>query len=157
MLETLYATGIKVSELLDIKINDIDIEFGYLKCNSYSNIRIIPLGSHAIEALKKYLLVRDEFLKEETNILFLNYKNGKMSRQGFWKILKSYSKKINLSKDVTPHMIRHSFALHLLENGADIKSVQKMLGHKDISSTQLYAKLMCQGIREVYNNYHPRA
>ena len=157
MLELLYATGIKVSELINIKVNDIDMDLGYLKCIHFSNIRIIPLGKPSIQSIKNYLLIRDKLIKDDTSILFVNYQGEKMSRQGFWKILKEYSKKADIKKEVTPHSIRHSFALHLLENGADIKSVQKMLGHKDISSTQLYAKLACQGIREVYNNAHPRA
>lgn len=159
MLELLYATGIKVSELISLNISDIDLDFGYLKCISESDVRIVPLGKTAIKALRDYisnarvlmLAVHDE------NALFVNCNGTRMTRQGFWKLIKTYAAQALIHKDITPHTLRHSFAAHLLENGADLASIQEMLGHKDIVSTQVYTKLMKNHIREVYNKAHPRA
>ena len=158
MLEVMYATGIKVSELISLKTNDVDAELGYLRCVQTKNVRIIPLGRCATTALKNYLtLARPIMANEETQVLFVNCNGDVMSRQGFWKIVKEYAKKAGIKKDINPHTLRHSFATHLIENGADLFSIQEMLGHKDISSTQVYAKMAHSGIRDVYNKAHPRA
>ncbi len=158
MLEVMYASGIKVSELISLKLSDADTELGYLRCCHTKNIRIVPLGKSAIEALKSYLLSSRPLLaKDGEDILFVSCLGLPMSRQGFWKIIKEYAKKAGIKKDITPRTLRSSFALHLIENGADLASVQEMMGHKDISSTQSYAKLAHSRIREVYNKAHPRA
>ena len=158
MLEIMYASGIKVSELINLKTNDIDTDLGYLKCIHNIDVRIVPLGRPAILAVKNYLAVsRPLMAKEDEQSLFVNYTGSAMTRQGFWKLIKEYARKAGIEKDITPHTLRHSFAAHLLENGADLVSIQEMLGHKDISSTQMYAKLIHGRIREVYNKAHPRA
>ncbi len=159
MLELLYATGIKVSELISLNESDIDLDFGYLKCMGESEVRIVPLGKTAIKALKEYIfIVRPAMVAiPEENALFVNCNGSRMTRQGFWKLMKSYAAEADIHKDITPHTLRHSFAAHLLENGADLASIQEMLGHKDIASTQVYTKLMKNHIREVYNKAHPRA
>ncbi len=158
MLEVMYATGIKVSELITLKTNDVDAELGYLRCVQTKNVRIIPLGRCATTALKNYLTVaRPQMANEDTVTLFVNCNGNEMSRQGFWKIVKEYAKKAGIKKDINPHTLRHSFATHLVENGADLFSIQEMLGHKDISSTQVYAKMAHSGIRDIYNKTHPRA
>ena len=158
MLEVMYATGIKVSELINLKTDDIDADLGYLKCVRTKNMRIIPLGRCATSAIKNYLTIaRPLMTNDETSALFVNCNGDEMSRQGFWKIVKEYARKAGIEKDITPHTLRHSFATHLVENGADLFSVQEMLGHKDISSTQVYAKMAHSGIRDVYNKAHPRA
>lgn len=159
MLELLYATGIKVSELISLNISDIDLDVGYIKCMSENDVRIIPLGKTSIKAMKEYITnarLMMLALPEET-ALFVNCNGTRMTRQGFWKLIKSYALQANIHKDITPHTLRHSFAAHLLENGADLASIQEMLGHKDIVSTQVYTKLMKNHIREVYNKAHPRA
>lgn len=158
MLEVMYATGIKVSELISLKLDDVDAELGYLKCIQTKNVRIVPMGRCALTALKNYLNVaRPLMANPETVTLFVNCNGDEMSRQGFWKIVKEYAKKAGIKKDINPHTLRHSFATHLVQNGADLFSIQEMLGHKDISSTQIYAKIAHSGIREVYNKAHPRA
>ena len=159
MLELLYATGIRVSELISLKVSDVNLPLEYIRCGAEQKSRIIPIGSQAKAALKKYIdkgrngLV----LAEDEQILFVNCNGKRMTRQGFWKIIKCYAKKAEISEDITPHMLRHSFAAHLIENGADLKSVQEMLGHSDISTTQIYIKLTNQKLKNVYAKAHPRA
>lgn len=158
MLELIYATGIKVSELIALNLDDVDVSLGYLKCIGDNSARIIPLGHVAIEALKAYLdNTRASMSSKDEPALFVNCNGGRLTRQGFWKLIKEYAKKADIDKDITPHTLRHSFAAHLIENGADLASVQEMMGHKDISSTQVYTKLAKSRIREVYNKAHPRA
>ena len=160
MLELLYATGIRVSELVALDLDDINLELGYLKCcKNNDRERIIPVGTIALEILGRYIRdVRPGLLrgKPET-ALYVNYKGERLTRQGFWKIIKGYKNKAKINKDITPHTLRHSFAAHLIENGADLKSVQEMLGHSDISTTQVYAQITKNRIKEVYNKAHPRA
>jgi len=159
MLELLYATGIRVSELINLDVTDVNIPGSFIKCASGSKVRIIPLYPAAIKALNEYIEnVRPKMIADigETS-LFVNISGERMSRQGFWKIIKYYQEKAQIEKDITPHTLRHSFAAHLLENGADLRSIQEMLGHSDISSTQVYAQLVKQNLKSVYNKYHPRA
>ncbi len=159
MLELLYATGIKVSELISLNRSDPDLDFGYIKCVGENDARIVPLGKTAIRALREYMQgARQKMILQPTETaLFVNCNGTRMTRQGFWKLVKGYAKDADIKKDITPHTLRHSFAAHLLENGADLASIQEMLGHKDIVSTQVYTKLMKNHIREVYNKAHPRA
>ena len=160
MLELLYATGIRVSELINLNISDVNIPGGFIKCGTSSaKTRIIPLYPAAIKALSAYIDdIRPKMLASaEEESLFVNIAGERMSRQGFWKIIKYYQEKAQIEKDITPHTLRHSFAAHLLENGADLHSIQEMLGHSDISSTQVYAQLVKQNLKSVYNKYHPRA
>lgn len=160
MLELLYATGIRVSELVFIKVEDINIEMGYLRCfGKGAKERIVPIGSVAIKYLKKYIdEVRPKLLKrQDEKILFLNRQGKGLTRQGFWKIIRKYAQKAGITKNITPHTLRHSFATHLLENGADLRSVQEMLGHADISTTQIYTHITKSRIKEVYDRTHPRA
>lgn len=159
MLELLYATGIRVSELINLEINDVNIALGFIKCSGNKRERVIPIGNIAKNALTDYILhSRDELVKDsKEHILFVNCNGSKLSRQGFWKIIKQYQKQANIAADITPHTLRHSFAAHLLENGADLKSIQEMLGHADISSTQIYSQLMNSKIKDVYEKAHPRA
>ncbi len=158
MLELMYATGIRVSELISLTIEDINFSIGYIVCKDNTKERSIPFGKEAKKALIKYMkegrlkLLQDE----ESNLLFVNYFGNSMSRQGFWKILKHYATKAGINQTITPHTLRHSFAAHLIENGADMKSVQEMLGHSDISTTQIYANINQQHIRDVYARAHPR-
>ena len=159
MLEVLYATGMRVTELISLNVSDINIEMEYLSCRSADRIRIIPLGSKALEAVDLYMqkarmsMLRDE----EEKALFVNCFGHPMTRQGFWKIIKGYAKKAGIKTEITPHMLRHSFAVHLIENGADIQSVQEMMGHSDISTTQMYARFNKTRLKELYNKTHPRA
>ena len=161
MLELLYATGIRVSELIDLNVDDLNLSGGFLRCagKGRSKERIIPLYAAAIRALTEYLRdVRPQLLESaDEPALFVNMTGKRMSRQGFWKIIKSYQEKAGIQKEITPHTLRHSFAAHLLENGADLRSIQEMLGHADISSTQIYAQLVNQKLKNVYNKAHPRA
>ena len=158
MLELLYATGIRVTELITLKLNDVNLQRGYLICRDGGKERVIPFGTEAKSSLIRYLggtraaMVADA----ESEYLFVNCSGQPMSRQGFWKLIKFYAKKAGIEEDITPHTLRHSFAAHLVENGADLRSVQEMLGHSDISTTQIYANMNHSRIREVYAKTHPR-
>ena len=158
MLEFLYATGIRVSELISLKVSDVNLAMEYLTCSDSHKERIIPFGSIAKKALSRYLeLGRPKLVgDEQEEWLFTNCAGQQMSRQGFWKLIKSYGKKAGIEAEITPHMLRHSFAAHMVGNGADLKSVQEMLGHSDISTTQVYAQIGHRRMREVYVNAHPR-
>jgi len=158
MLELLYATGIRVTELITLRISDVNMPMGFILCRDRNKERVIPFGTEAKSALARYLNgTRDEMLENKTSdVLFANCSGQPMSRQGFWKLIKYYAKKADIKADITPHTLRHSFAAHLVENGADLRSVQEMLGHSDISTTQIYANLNHSHIREVYAKAHPR-
>lgn len=159
MLELLYATGIRVTELISLDITDVNTAAGVVKCTGKERERFIPLYPAAVKALSEYIeFIRPQMisLPGET-ALFVNVNGERMSRQGFWKIIKSYQQKAHIEKTITPHTLRHSFAAHLLENGADLKSIQEMLGHADISSTQIYSQLVKKQLKDVYNKAHPRA
>lgn len=159
MLELLYATGIRVTELIDLDISDVNLDAGVVRCRSRDKERYIPMYPKAVKALDDYItLVRPHMISlPDENSLFVNVSGERMSRQGFWKIMKHYQKKANIDKEITPHTLRHSFAAHLLENGADIHAIQEMLGHADISSTQIYSQLVKKQLKDVYNKAHPRA
>lgn len=159
MLELLYATGIRVSELIAMNVEDLNLSVGVVRCSGKAKERIIPLYPAAIKALQEYVEnIRPSMIASpEETALFVNMNGERMSRQGFWKIIKYYQEKAQIDKDITPHTLRHSFAAHLLENGADLRSIQEMLGHADISSTQIYANLINQKLKDVYNKAHPRA
>lgn len=159
MLELLYATGIRVSELICLNVTDVNLELGFIKCNKGSRERMIPIGSMAITALQEYLNKSRPLLiqKNDEKALFVNINGKRLTRQGFWKIIKQYKNQAKINKDITPHTLRHSFAAHLLENGADLRSIQEMLGHSDISSTQIYAQIAKNKIKEIYKKTHPRA
>lgn len=159
MLEVLYATGIRVTELISLDIKDVNLSVGFIRCIGKGKERIVPLYKTAVKALATYINeVRAQLLDEpRQQALFVNMNGERMSRQGFWKIVKYYQEKAGISKDITPHTLRHSFAAHLLENGADLKSIQEMLGHADISSTQIYTQVVNQKLRDVYAKAHPRA
>lgn len=159
MLELLYATGIRVSELIFLNVADVNIDLGFIRCNKGSRERMIPIGSMAISALQEYLAKSRNLLiqKNDEKALFVNINGKRLTRQGFWKIIKQYKNQAKISKDITPHTLRHSFAAHLLENGADLRSIQEMLGHSDISSTQIYAQIAKNKIKEIYKKTHPRA
>jgi len=159
MLELMYATGIKVSELLSLTVYDINLELLYITCNnSKKNERIIPIGNQAVRCLSLYLKIRAKMNLNNLNLLFLNTKSDKMTRQGFWKIIKEYAKKTNIEKTINSYTIRHSFAVHLLQNGAGISSVQELLGHNSMATTQIYSSIVKKSkIAEIYKNTHPRA
>lgn len=159
MLEILYATGIRVTELISLKLENLNLTLGYIKCLGTDKQRIIPLGSQAIYAIKTYIdKVRFVMIREPNeDALFVNCSGKPMTRQGFWKIIKGYAQKSNICDHITPHILRHSFAAHLVANGADLQSVQEMLGHSDISVTQVYAEVNKNKIKEVYLKAHPRA
>ena len=159
MLELLYATGIRVSELIALNVDDLDLQGKMLHCSGRGKDRVIPLYQAAVQALADYLdTVRPQLVNSpEESALFVNMNGDRMSRQGFWKLIKFYQEKAGIKKEITPHTLRHSFAAHLLENGADIRAIQSMLGHADISSTQIYSKLLNQKIKDVYQKAHPRA
>ncbi len=158
MLELLYATGIRASELVNLNMTDLNLDMGFLHCKTGKE-RVIPLGSIAKSALYEYVAKARELLVKEPDekSLFVNVNGKRITRQGFWKIVKSYKDVADIKRDITPHTLRHSFAAHLLENGADLKSISEMLGHSDVSSTQVYSKIMKNKIREVYQKAHPRA
>lgn len=158
MLELLYATGIRVSELIGLRMQDLNWQMGYITCTERDRDRMIPFGEMARKALQRYMgEARDKLLKgRESEYLFTNCSGNPMSRQGFWKILKGYASAAGITADITPHTLRHSFAAHMLQNGADLKSVQEMLGHSDISTTQMYLNMGIYKIREVYSRSHPR-
>jgi integrase/recombinase XerD len=159
MLEVLYATGIRVTELINLNITDVNIELGIIKCAGGRKTRVIPLYPAAKKALGAYLdNVRAGMLADpQEQALFVNVSGIRMSRQGFWKLLKHYQATAHIEKEITPHTLRHSFAVHLLENGADIGSVQELMGHSDISSTQVYTQMINQKLKSVYSKYHPKA
>ena len=159
MLELLYATGIRVSELINLDVHDVNLAAGIVTCHGRDHDRAIPLYSTAIKALTEYIeFIRPQMIASpDEHALFVNVSGERMSRQGFWKLIKSYQVKAGIEKTITPHTLRHSFAAHLLENGADIHSIQEMLGHADISSTQIYSQLVKKQLKDVYNKAHPRA
>ena len=159
MLEVMYATGIRVSELINLNIDDVNIEQGVIKCTDSKKTRVIPLYPAALKALNVYIRdVRATMLASPSErALFVNVGGARMSRQGFWKILKHYQTTAHIAKEITPHTLRHSFAVHLLENGADISSLQELMGHSDVSSTQMYTQLINQKLQSVYKKCHPKA
>lgn len=158
MLELLYATGIRVSELINLNLEHLNLSASFLRCVTRKKERIIPLYPTAVRALNDYVEhVRPRIIEQpDERSLFVNMNGSRMSRQGFWKIIKHYQELAGIQKDITPHTLRHSFAAHLLENGADLVSIQKMLGHADISSTQVYTQVINQELKDVYNKAHPR-
>lgn len=159
MLELLYATGIRVTELIELDVDDINLSAGIIHCRGRNKERVIPMYTMAVKALSDYIQkVRMSMISDDDeDALFVNMSGERMSRQGFWKIVKAYQKKAGISKEITPHTLRHSFAAHLLENGADLRSIQEMLGHSDLSSTQIYAKIVKKQLKDVYKKAHPRA
>jgi len=159
MLELLYATGIRVSELIDLNIRDVNLELGFIKCTSGMKERIVPIYKVAIKTLSDYIETARPLMAPDPSqkALFVNFSGQRLTRQGFWKIIKQYAKQIGIEDKVTPHTLRHSFAVHLIENGADLQSIKEMLGHSDISSTQVYAQITKNKLNEVYKKYHPRA
>lgn len=158
MLEVLYATGIRATELIELNVNDVNSANGYIRCKKDGEERIIPFGKPAQAAIDNYLnVIRGKIAKETEPALFVNMNGGRMTRQGFWKIVKFYAESAKIEKTITPHTLRHSFAVHLLENGADILSIQSMLGHSDISSTQVYTKVINKRLKDIYTKAHPRA
>lgn len=159
MLELLYATGIRVSELCALQLDDIHLNMSFIRCTNHGKERIIPLGNLAKEAIEIYIeKARSSLLKnKQHDFVFINHHGNPLTRQGFWKILKTLSEKANIEKKITPQILRHSFATHLLQNGADIKAVQEMLGHAHISTTQVYTNVMKPRLKDEYVKYHPRA
>lgn len=159
MLEVLYATGIRVSELIALNVDDVNLSGGVLRCKSKNKERFIPLYPAAVKALTEYTeFIRAQMIAAPNEqALFVNVNGERMSRQGFWKLIKTYQQRAGIEKDITPHTLRHSFAAHLLENGADLRSIQEMLGHSDISTTQVYSQVVKKQLKDVYNKAHPRA
>ena len=159
MLEVMYATGMRVSELIDLDLDDVNLELGVVKCTTSKKTRVIPLYPAALRALTIYIRdVRESMLAtSDENALFVNVNGVRMSRQGFWKVLKHYQTTARIDKEITPHTLRHSFAVHLLENGADLGSLQELMGHCDISSTQMYTQLINQKLKNIYEKCHPKA
>ena len=159
MLEIMYATGIRVTELIDLNISDVNLDVGIIKCAGSKKTRAIPLYPAALSALRTYVeSVRSMMLADpDEKALFVNVNGVRMSRQGFWKILKHYQASAHIEKEITPHTLRHSFAVHLLENGADIGSVQELMGHSDVSSTQMYTQMINNKLKSVYAKFHPKA
>ena len=159
MLEFAYATGMRVTEIISLNIDDVNLETGYVTCKNGNKQRNIPLGNMSLKALKEYINdARPVLIKsEKEKALFVNINGKRLTRQGFWKIIKFYKEQAHITKEITPHVLRHSFATHLLQNGADLKSIQTMLGHSDISSTQVYMQFQDESLKNVYRNAHPRA
>lgn len=159
MLEVMYATGIRVSELIELDIDDVNLELGIIKCSGTKKSRVIPLYPAALRSLSVYMReIRDAMVAmSDERALFVNINGMRMSRQGFWKILKHYQMTAHIDKEITPHTLRHSFAVHLLENGADLDSLQELMGHCDISSTQMYTQMINQKLKFVYDKCHPKA
>jgi len=159
MLEFAYATGMRVTEIISLNIEDINLTDDFVFVHNGSKKRTIPIGALAVKAVREYIeKARPIIIKEESNnALFVNLNGQRLTRQGFWKIVKYYKDQANISKDITPHVLRHSFATHLLQNGADLKAIQTMLGHSDISSTQVYMQFQNDSLKDIYNKAHPRA
>ena len=159
MLEFAYATGMRVTEIISLNIDDVSLEKGYVTCKNSFKQRNIPLGTLSLKALKEYIeQSRPILVKDDSNkALFVNINGKRLTRQGFWKIVKYYKEQAHISKEITPHVLRHSFATHLLQNGADLKAIQTMLGHSDISSTQVYMQFQDESLKNVYRKAHPRA
>lgn len=159
MLELLYATGIRVTELVNLNVGDVNLHTGVLYCHSEKGDRIIPIYQQAVTAVSDYIFRIRRTIADpgDGQALFTNLNGHRLTRQGFWKIIKGYTEQAGIAKEITPHTLRHSFALHLLENGADLRDIQHMLGHADISSTQVYIHLLNDHVKEVYNHCHPRA
>ena len=159
MLEFAYATGMRVTEIISLNISDVNLDQSYVVCNAGFKKRNIPLGSLSLKALKDYIENSRNILIKDENItaLFVNTNGQRLTRQGFWKIVKFYKEQAHITKDITPHVLRHSFATHLLQNGADLKAIQTMLGHSDISSTQVYMQFQNENLKDIYKNAHPRA
>ena len=159
MLEFAYATGMRVTEIISLNLDDVNLESGFVVCKSGTKQRTIPIGEVSIKALKEYIEKSRSILikNDETEALFVNINGKRLTRQGFWKIIKYYKEQAHITKDITPHVLRHSFATHLLQNGADLKAIQTMLGHSDILSTQIYMQFQDDGLKEIYKKAHPRA
>ena len=159
MLEFAYATGMRVTEIISLNIEDVNLVGGYVTCKNGSKQRNIPLGTMSLKALKEYIEESRPIMikSEKEKALFVNINGRRLTRQGFWKIIKYYKEQAHITKDITPHVLRHSFATHLLQNGADLKAIQTMLGHSDISSTQVYMQFQDESLKNVYRNAHPRA
>jgi len=159
MLELLYATGIRVSDLLSLNVSDVNVQVGFVRCTSGGKERVIPIYKVAAVALSEYLeRVRPYLVADSENpALFVNTAGTRLTRQGFWKIIKHYADMAKIKKQITPHTLRHSFAAHLLENGADLKAIQQLMGHSDISSTQLYVDIIKSKYSDNYKKFHPRA
>lgn len=159
MLEFAYATGMRVTEIISLNMEDVNLEEGYVVCTHANKQRNIPLGNMSLKALREYVEeARDILVKTEgEEALFVNINGSRLTRQGFWKIIKYYKEQAHITKEITPHVLRHSFATHLLQNGADLKAIQNMLGHSDISSTQVYMQFQDEGLKNVYRKAHPRA
>ena len=159
MLEFAYATGMRVTEIINLNIEDVNLKEGYVSCTNANKQRNIPLGAISINALKEYIKKARPYLikSEDEKSLFVNINGKRLTRQGFWKIVKFYKEQAHITKDITPHILRHSFATHLLQNGADLKAIQTMLGHSDISSTQVYTQFQDSGLKDMYRRTHPRA
>ena len=159
MLEFAYATGMRVTEIISLNVEDVNLDTGYVTCKSGKKERIVPVGNMSLKALKEYMLnARKTLIKDENEkALFVNVNGQRLTRQGIWKIIKFYKEQAHIEKDITPHVLRHSFATHLLQNGADLKSIQTMLGHSDILSTQIYMQFQDETLKNIYRKAHPRA
>jgi len=159
MLEFAYATGMRVTEIILLNVEDVNLDTGYVVCKSGKKERTVPVGNMSLKALKEYILnARGTMIKDENEkALFVNVNGQRLTRQGFWKIIKYYKEQAHIEKEITPHVLRHSFATHLLQNGADLKSIQTMLGHSDILSTQIYMQFQDETLKNIYRKAHPRA